>query len=372
MNWCRTCCYPDTKPDLYFNASGQCSACIAHAKRPHIDWTAREAELIKLLETTPRNGSGFDCIVPSSGGKDSTWQVLKMIELGARPLVVTASTCHLTAIGRANIDNLARYATTIEVTANREVRAKLNRLALEMVGDISWPEHCTIFTTPFKMAVDMGIPLIFYGENPQEAYGGPQGSDEARQMTRRWVSEFGGFLGLRPADFIGLEGIGARDMADYLPPPADDVARIGVQAHFLGQYYQWDSRRNADFARTHGMQFKRPCQANWWEDENLDNAVHGLHDFFGYLKYGYGRGAAQLSVDVRAGDIDRTAAMNWVRLLDGMFPTEYMDVPLEDVMGRIGMTFSSLSACAERFVNRDIISNATGRLCDYQLKDMPC
>jgi hypothetical protein len=41
--------------------------------------------------------------------------VLTLIELmGAKPLVVTAVTCHLTPIGRANIDNLARYATTIE------------------------------------------------------------------------------------------------------------------------------------------------------------------------------------------------------------------------------------------------------------------
>jgi hypothetical protein len=30
------------------------------------------------------------------------------------------------------------------------VRAKLNRLGLELVGDISWPEHVSIFTTPFE------------------------------------------------------------------------------------------------------------------------------------------------------------------------------------------------------------------------------
>ena len=371
MKFCRTCCIPSTRPDTFFDDSGQCSACVSYARRPAIDWAGREAELVKLLETTPRNGSGFDCIVPSSGGKDSTCQVLKMIELGARPLVVTASTCHLTPIGRANIDNLAGYATTMEVTANHTVRAKLNRMALEMVGDISWPEHCTIFTTPFKVAVDMGIPLIFYGENPQEAYGGPQGSDEARQMTRRWVSEFGGFLGLRPADFVGLEGITERDMLDYTPPAAADIERVGVQAHFLGQYYQWDSRRNAKVARAHGMQFKRPCEANWWADENLDNAVHGLHDYFGFLKYGYGRGAAQISVDVRAGEISRNKAMTWVDLIDGTFPSSYMGVPLEVVLERIGMSVEQLGACADRFVNRDIF-NVTGQLFGYELKEIPC
>lgn len=371
MKFCRTCCIPDTRPDTFFTEDGQCSACVSYARRPEIDWAARENELLKLLETTPRNGSGFDCIVPSSGGKDSTWQVLKMIELGARPLVVTASTCHLTPIGRANIDNLARYATTIEVTPNRRVRAVLNRLGLEMVGDISWPEHCSIFTTPFKVAVDMGIPLIFYGENPQEAYGGPQGSDEARTMTRRWVSEFGGFLGLRPADFVGMEGITERDMADYMPPPAAAIERVGVQAHFLGQYYRWDSRRNAEVATAAGMQSRRPCPANWWDDENLDNAVHGLHDYFGFLKYGYGRGAAQISVDVRAGRITRNQAMTWVNIIDGGFPFIYAGVKHRDVLERIGMTRNQLAACADRFVNRDIF-NVGAEQFEYDLKETPC
>jgi hypothetical protein len=239
------------------------------------------------------------------------------------------------------------------------------------VGDISWPEHCTIFTTPFKVAVDMGIPLIFYGENPQEAYGGPQGSDEAKIMTRRWVAEFGGFLGLRPADFVGLEGITERDMQDYTPPPASEIARVGVQAHFLGQYYNWDGLHNAKVSTANGMKSELPCKANWWTYEKLDNAVHGLHDYFGYLKYGYGRGAAQISLDVRAGRISRNQAMTWVAVMDGAFPGQYLDVPLHDVLERIGMTPAELAVCADRFVNRDIF-NVSGQNFGYEMKVTPC
>jgi tRNA(Ile)-lysidine synthase TilS/MesJ len=121
---CKRCLYPDTKPDLHFE-NGICSACRAFDKRKETDWKVREGELLKILETNPKNGSGYDCIVPSSGGKDSTWQVLKLSRLGVKPLVVTATTCHLTPVGRKNIDNLSRYATTIEVTPNRTQRAKL-------------------------------------------------------------------------------------------------------------------------------------------------------------------------------------------------------------------------------------------------------
>ena len=144
------------------------------------------------------------------GGKDSTYQALTLLDLGADVTVVTATTCHLTEIGRANIENLARYAKTIQVTPNRTVRAKLNRMGFVLVGDVSWPEHVAIFTTPFRIASVLGISLIFYGESPQNQYGGPIGTEEANKLTRRWRSEFGGFLGLRPSDLVGQEGITER------------------------------------------------------------------------------------------------------------------------------------------------------------------
>lgn len=351
MNRCTRCVIPDTRPDTAF-VDGVCSACLSYDKRKTIDWSAREADLQRIIESTPRNGSGFDCIVPSSGGKDSHWQVLKLIELGLRPLVVTATTCHLTPIGRANIDNLARYATTIEVTPNREVRRKLNRLGLELVGDISWPEHVSIFTTPFRVACDLGIPLMFYGENPQESYGGPLGADEAREMTRRWVSEFGGFLGLRPSDMVGQDGITAADMQDYMPPAADRVAKAGVRAYFLGQFYEWDSHRNAKVAREHGMKCALPTQANLWAWENLDNAQTGLHDYMMFRKYGYGRGAAQASVDVRAGILPRAMALEWVQKFDGLFPGVYAGVALDDIIRPLGLDRPTLHRIIDQFTAR--------------------
>lgn len=348
---CKTCVMPATRPDTAF-VDGECSACISHRKRREIDWTSREAHLLRILETATKNGSGFDCIVPSSGGKDSTWQVIKLLELGVRPLVVTATTCMLTDVGRKNIDNLARYATTIEVTPNRTVRAKLNKIGLEMVGDISWPEHVSIFTTPFRVAADFGIPLIFYGECPQEAYGGPIGSDQAFEMTRRWRSEFGGFLGLRPSDIVGMDGITERDMQDYVLPSEERL--INVKAYFLGQFYEWDSRRNLAVARDHGMLQPMPTPANWWSGENVDNAHTGAHDFFGYLKYGYGRLAAQISVDIRNGEIGRFDALREVAMRDGTYPREYMDVTLQEVLNHIGMTWKDWHSAVDKFTNHDL------------------
>lgn len=355
MNRCLQCLMPDTRPDTAF-LNGVCSACLAYAGRPKIDWQAREEDLRALLAraraVATQFGNTYDVIVPSSGGKDSTAQVLMLKERGARVLAVTATTCHLTPIGRANLDNIARHASTVEVTPDRSVRAKLNRLGLELVGDISWPEHVAIFTTPFRVAAKAGIPFIFYGENPQNQYGGPLEAQDAQQMTRRWISEFGGFLGLRAADMVGQSGITEADMAAYTLPAGLEEA--GIEAHFLGQYLPWDSHENAAKARAAGMRQERPSAANHWDHENLDNASTGLHDAMMWRKYGYGRGCAQVSVDIRAGRIDRKTALQWVEHFDGLFPTEYAGITIDAVLERIGMTMNDLLPILHRFTNWDL------------------
>jgi N-acetyl sugar amidotransferase len=358
---------PTTRPDTAF-VNGVCSACINYRARQSIDWTGRLDELVKILKAS-KNGTGYDCIVPSSGGKDSTYQVLRVIELGFRPLVVTASTCMLTEVGRKNIDNLARYATTIEVTPNREVRRKLNRLGLELVGDVSLPEHWSIFSTPFRVAADLGIPTLLYGECPQDAYGGPIGTEAAKTMTRRWTSEFGGYLGLRPMDMVGTEGITEADMLDYMLPSDEKLSK--VTAYWLGQFEPWDSHRNIIRSARAGMIQQLPCDANLWVGENLDSALTGLHDHAMYRKYGYGRGCAQISVEVRSGAIERGDALKWLRDADGLFPFVYAGVPLADVLKHLGMTQVALFAALDKHTNDDLFDGEAvgGRLI---LKEFAC
>lgn len=356
---CTKCLLPDTKPDLVFT-DGVCAACINYANRPEVDWDQRLIALKDILKDAKPNAQGYNCVVPSSGGKDSHYQVKTLIDLGAKPLVVTASTDLLTPIGRANIDNLSRYATTIEVTPNRSVRSKLCRLGLELVGDISWPEHASIFSLPFKVAHKQGIELLFYGENPQREYGGPIGSETALAMNARWVSEFGGFLGLRPDDFVGHMGLTEADMADYQPSL---TAMEKTSALFLGQFIPWDSHRNSRVAVEMGMQAKHPTPANWWQAENLDNVCTGIHDHLMYRKYGYGRGAAQMSVDIRSGREQRPMMLRLASKFDGLFPWTYAGVNIADLVKFIGMEWQPFLDVIDQHTNQDLF--------DGQLAERP-
>ena len=93
LKYCTRCLYPDSKPDLAFDEHGVCSACLAYEKRQAVDWSRRRAEFLNVIsEYRNKVGSNYDCIVPVSGGKDSTYQVVRVLENDLNPLCVTATT----------------------------------------------------------------------------------------------------------------------------------------------------------------------------------------------------------------------------------------------------------------------------------------
>lgn len=106
MRYCRSCVLPDTRPNLRLNAEGICNACATHGTRPAIDWAAREQALRRLITGARQKTRRYDCVIPVSGGKDSTWQVVKCLEYGLTPLAVTWRTPARTPIGQRNLDNL--------------------------------------------------------------------------------------------------------------------------------------------------------------------------------------------------------------------------------------------------------------------------
>ena len=107
IKYCKNCLFPETKPDLEFNNKGVCNACTNYFNRPEVDWNNRREEFIELASSI-KSESNWDCVIPISGGKDSTYQALWARSKGLNPILVTASTCDLSVIGRKNLENLKR------------------------------------------------------------------------------------------------------------------------------------------------------------------------------------------------------------------------------------------------------------------------
>jgi N-acetyl sugar amidotransferase len=366
IRYCKHCVMPDTKPDLHFDEAGVCNACRNYERRKEVDWDKRRDELKVLLDRyRSKDGANYDCVIPVSGGKDSTFQTIRMLEMGLNPLCVTATTDHLTDIGRRNIENIKNLGVDyIEISPNPVVRRRMNKLALTQVGDISWPEHVAIFTMPVRAAVQFGVPLLIWGENPQNEYGGPAASTQSNVLTRRWLEEFGGLLGLRVSDLVGQEGIEKRHLIPYSYPTDADLQRVGVTGLFLGHYLPWDGYANALIAQSHGFETYEKCvEGSMVNYENLDNAQTGIHDYFKFLKFGFGRATDLACMHLRRGRLSRVDALYATRRHDGKFPWVYLGVPIEKVLEAIDMGLDEFIKVCDRFTNKKLfVCDSRGQL----------
>lgn len=366
LRYCTQCVMPDTKPDLHFDEHGVCHACRSFEQRKQVDWDARRRELDEILARyRSPDGSNWDCIVPVSGGKDSTYQVVRMLQLGLNPLCVTSTTCDLSELGRVNIENIKQLGVDyIEMSPNPRVRARLNRIGLTEVGDISWPEHVGIFTIPVRAAVQYKVPLIVWGENSQNEYGGPAAAADNNVLNRRWLEEFGGLLGMRVSDLVGMDGIEQRHLIPYSYPSDEDLAAVGVTGLFLGHYLPWDGYSNALIAQANGFQtYDKTVEGSLVNYENLDNHQTGIHDYFKFLKFGFGRATDIACLHIRRGRLTRQDGLDAVARLDGKFPWSYLGKSLDDILEPLDLTVEQFIKICDRFTNKKIFQrNADGSL----------
>lgn len=357
---------PETKPNIEFDSDGVCSACRHYEARKHINWEDRKQQLFQILDKyRNKTGSNWDCIVPVSGGKDSTYITLKMLEFGMKPLCVTASTCHLSEIGRKNLNNLQELGVDhIEFTTNKKVRRILNKIGLIEVGDISWPEHVTIFTIPVIVAVKFNIPLIVWGENSQNEYGGPALDANNPILNKQWLDKYGGLLGLKPENLIGKYGLTEKDLLPYIYPENEAIQKVGVTGIFLGYFLPWDGYSNALIAQGYGFTTYTKCvEGSLANYENLDNYQTGIHDYFKFLKYGFGRATDIACLHIRRGRLSRNDAIELVKKHDGKFPWYYLGKPLHEILQPLDLTVDEFIKICDKFTNKNLFqTNSDGTL----------
>jgi len=355
IKYCSNCLFPETKPDLSFNDEGVCSACTAaELKDQGIDWEERAKQFHEIVDhyRLPKEKTGWDCIVPVSGGKDSTYQAYFMKEVcGLNPLCVCFETTMVTALGQANLDNLTKMGMdVIHFKKNNAAYKKMVIEGFKRLGDEMWPNHIGIFTIPVLMAVKFNIPLIIWGENPQKEYGGPSlDSVQSRILNRRWLEEFGGLLGNRIQDMVGVEGLTEKELSPYFYPSDEEINRVGVTGVFLGSYFFWDARKQLEIVKQYGFGVKEdgPIEGTYTNYENLDEKLVGLHDYLKYVKYGFGRATDHVGIDIRNKRMTRAEGLELVKAYDGKYP--YYGV--NNFVEYSGMSKEEIDAIIDSFTN---------------------
>ena len=352
MKFCKKCVMPNTKPDLHFDENGVCDACRSQeSKNDNIDWNAREKEFLDLVKKYKIHPD-YDCVIGVSGGKDSTYQVIKVLELGLNPLCICFEPTIPTEIGRKNLDNLNNLGVDlIHIKRNPKVYKKLAKEAFQRTGDNEWQNHLGIFTSVPKFAVNFNIPLIIWGESPQIEYGGPASSKTRNTLDRQWLEEFGGLLGNRISDMVGVNGLTKKDLSLYTYATDEDIYRVGVTGLFLGYYFKWDLREVVKKAKEYGFSVQdRPVETTYENFENLDCYSNHVHDYLKYVKYGFGRATDNACLDIRLGYITREEGVRLVNKYDGIPPKK----AIKEYLDYTGFTQKEFDKIVDSYTNKKI------------------
>ena len=359
IKYCRHCVYPETKPDLSLDENGICDACRFVDVKDTTNWDLRRKELAEIFEKFKiKDGSNYDCVIPVSGGKDSTFQAYVVKEeFGLNPLCVSYHLPEFTDLGRKNLENLKKLGVDcLEFTPNPEICKKMQKIALIEFGDAQWPEHFGIFTVPVQVAVRYNIPLIVWGENSQAEYGGPLKDMENKYLDSKWCEQYGTRVGGQSNSFVGPEvmlkhGIDRKFLNPYIYPSDEEIKQVGVTGIFLGSFIRWNIKEQLKKVRDLGFTLHDgPSEGTFTNYENLDNKIQGIHDYFKWLKFGYGRATDNASVQIRLNWINREEAMKLVKEHEGKLPERYLD----EFLKQWDMSREELLQITDKFKNKEL------------------
>lgn len=359
MRWCRACLLPDTRPNLTIGSDGVCTACRTHGTKRAIDWPARAALLDDVAKEAKERAQGYDCVIPVSGGKDSTWQTLTCLELGLRPLAVTWKTPARTASGQRNLDNLVSLGVDhIDWQINPTVEARFMVKAFDRYGSTAIPMHMALFAIPLAVAARFRIPLVVWGENSAFEYGAADEAHTGFALDERWLKTYGVTHGTTAADWID-EALSAKDLAAYFAPTATELETAGVRAIFLGWYLPWDPDETRRVAQAHGFRVDPDGpRTGYYDFADIDDDFISIHHWMKWYKFGFTRLFDNLSLEIRNGRLSRPQALEIAQQAGEQRPVE----DIAKFCDFAGISQTAFFMMAERFRNAAVwAKDAEGR-----------
>jgi N-acetyl sugar amidotransferase len=314
IRYCQRCILPDTRPGLVIAEDGICGACRSHSTKTDVDWSVREQMFRDVVANAQSRAKGCDCLIPVSGGKDSTWQVAKCLEYGLKPLALTWRPPLRTEIGQRNLENLISLGVDhIDYQISPEVERRFVYEGLCRYGSSAIPMHMAIFNIPLRMAERLNIPLVVMGENSSAEYIGGDNAFTGFELTPEWVRRFGVTHGTTAEDWVS-ETLTRKDLTPYFGPDAEALKQADVRAIFLGYYFAWDPEKVFEFSKQRGF-CANPggARVGLYDYADIDDDAMSVHHWFKWHKFGFTRLWDNLALENRNGRLSRDEAIRIVR-----------------------------------------------------------
>lgn len=311
---------------------GVCDACrFNEEKQLEINWSQRSEKFYSLLSKYRKNNEFYDVLVPSSGGKDSSYTAyLLKHKYDMNPLAITWAPNMFTDIGRGNLESLTKIGEidSLLFTPNGALHSHLTKLAFQNLCHPFQPFiHGQKVIGP-KLAKNFGIKLVVYGENQAE-YGNPIEDNKDPFMDLKFFSaddakkmRFGG----EPIEnIIKRSKFKFSDFASYIPLQKKDIEENQIKMTYLGHFEKWDPQLIYYFV-TEKTGFKpspERSEGTYSRYTEIDDKIVPFHFYTTFVKFGIGRATYDACQEIRNGHLNRQEAVALVHKFDGEFPHKW-------------------------------------------------
>ncbi len=332
VHFCKTCLMPDTRPRIVMDESGICNACRTAEAKQMIDWNARRIEFLEYIEKYRAKTGPYDCVIPWSGGKDSSMIAHRMkFEFGLNPLLVTFSPLMPNDIAVHNREEMLKTGFDhLMIRANQKVSRHLSRRFFVERGDPKIHWNAGVNAVPVQVAVKYNIPLVIYAEHGESEYGGRVLSEEhlkTRDFTEVLEHQIGDF----PMNWMD-EHVDEQDLAPYLYPDLNAVEEVGVKAIYFGYFFRWSMLENWHYIRDK-INFMTAengrTDGTFTNFDSLDDKIDNLYYHMQFVKFGFGRAVRDACRMIQNGQMSREEGLELAQKYDDEFPKTYHEEHLK-------------------------------------------
>ena len=336
MEYCKECFTPSTRPRIQFS-KGICNACI-HAKNrknKSINYEERKKEFLNLIERMEiimeKNDNSYHCIVPWSGGKDSSSIALKLKnQFNLNPLLVTFNPLIPTQIGIENRKALLEKGfDSIYLEANKLISKKLSLRFLVERGNPKLHWNAGITSSLYRTAINFKIPFIFYAEHGETNYGGKVLSKDS-EKKRNYEEVIENVIGDDPHNWESLD-MKLNEISPYLMPSQEELDELKIEGHYFGYYFPWDIKDNIKYIQRN-IDFKSHPKGRtigtFTDFDSLDDYIDDVYYYLQYIKYGFGRAIRDASRHIQLGYLSKKEALEIIFKYDGEYPGDSIEKSL--------------------------------------------
>ena len=347
--WCTNCLAMSTRPRITFDKLGKCNACVWMEQKKSLNWNNRQQELEQLLDKHRRNDGGYEVVVPVSGGKDGSYVAYNLKhKYGMKVLALTVTPALSLEIGDQNLKAfIASGYNHISINPDFKAMQTLNKTGYIEMGFPYYGWLIAIQSAVVRMTSQLGINLIFYGEDGEVEYGGTTKYKHEPCYGIEHMKKV--FLNDTYDDIMKKSSLNEKEKYWFSFP--EDYSKNIKITHY-SYFENWNPYKNYLLAKEkYGLEDLISSNTGTFTNfAHNDQALSALHYYLMYIKFGFGRATQDAGIEIRRGAMTRDQAINLVNLYDGIFPEEHV----QKYLNYFGIKESSFFENIDKWANKDL------------------